>query len=73
MTTARIACFARETGARVYRQSATTSLSLPAAYAFAGGMHLAMLVCFALTLAFGIVVCTMTPGKKQSTIERAPA
>lgn len=64
---------AHETGARVYHQSATAALSQPAAYAFAGGMHVAMLVCFALTLVFGLAVIAMTPGKSAPVTEHASA
>jgi EmrB/QacA subfamily drug resistance transporter len=63
---------AHATGSRVYHQTATTSLSPSGALAFVDGMHLAMIVCFALTLIFGVVTSTLTPSKNQA-LERASA
>lgn len=63
---------AHATGSRVYHQTASTSLSPSGALAFADGMHLAMIVCFVLTLIFGIVTSTLTPSNKQA-LEAASA
>lgn len=56
-------------GPHVYHHGgSTTALPQSAAQAFVDGMRLATTVCFALTLAFGMLVSFMTPGKR-----RAPA
>lgn len=57
---------AHAVGNRVYHHSATTALSQPASQAFADGMHLAMLVCLALTVIFGVAVSALTPARETA-------
>lgn len=57
---------AHAVGPHVYHQGGTTALSASASQAFVDGMRIATIVCFGLTVIFGLVVSFMTPGKKAA-------